>query len=70
MDTAKFSTERLLARSWRIDDLQFAMRLWGDPAVTALIDSRGQLTPPQRSLPPMRSAAGCSTMGEPGSIVH
>jgi ribosomal-protein-alanine N-acetyltransferase len=46
-DTARFSTERLVARSWRIDDLPFAMRLWGDPAVTALIDSRGQLTAQQ-----------------------
>jgi len=33
-----------MARSWQIEDLPFAMELWGDPAVTALIDSRGKLT--------------------------
>jgi [ribosomal protein S5]-alanine N-acetyltransferase len=42
--TEKFSTARLAARSWRADDLPWAMELWGDPAVTALIDARGQLT--------------------------
>jgi RimJ/RimL family protein N-acetyltransferase len=42
--TEKFRTDRLAARSWQIEDLPFAMELWGDPAVTALIDSRGQLT--------------------------
>ena len=42
--TEKFKTERLVARSWQIEDLPFAIELWGDPAVTALIDSRGQLT--------------------------
>src|SRR5215475_11232576 len=40
----KFRTGRLAARSWQIDDLPLAMELWGDPAVTALIDARGQLT--------------------------
>jgi ribosomal-protein-alanine N-acetyltransferase len=40
----KFRTERLVARSWQIEDLPLAMELWGDSAVTALIDSRGQLT--------------------------
>ncbi len=39
-----FRTERLLARSWQIVDLPFAMELWGDPAVTALIDSRKKLS--------------------------
>jgi len=43
----KFSTCRLVARSWQAEDLPFAMELWGDPAVTALIDSRGQ--PKRRS---------------------
>ena len=43
----KFRTERLLARSWQIEDLPLAMELWGDPAVTALIDSRGKLTEAQ-----------------------
>jgi RimJ/RimL family protein N-acetyltransferase len=43
-ETEKFRTERLLARSWRIEDLPFARELWGDPVVTALIDSRGKLT--------------------------
>ena len=40
----KFRTERLVARSWQIEDLPLAMELWGDPAVTVLIDSRGKLT--------------------------
>ena len=33
-----------MARSWQIEDLPLAMELWGDPAVTALIDSRNNLT--------------------------
>lgn len=45
--TEKFATERLVARSWRIDDLPLAIELWGDPAVTALIDSRAKLSFPQ-----------------------
>jgi ribosomal-protein-alanine N-acetyltransferase len=40
----KFRTGRLVARSWQIEDLPLAMELWGDPAVTALIDSSGKLT--------------------------
>jgi [ribosomal protein S5]-alanine N-acetyltransferase len=43
----KFRTRRLVARSWQIEDLPFAIELWGDPAVTALIDSRGKLTEAQ-----------------------
>lgn len=43
-EAEKFATARLVARSWRADDLPFAMELWGDPAVMALIDARGQLT--------------------------
>jgi RimJ/RimL family protein N-acetyltransferase len=43
----KFGTGRLVARSWQIEDLPLAMELWGDPAVTALIDSRGRLTEAQ-----------------------
>jgi hypothetical protein len=43
----KFRTGRLLARSWQIEYLPLAMQLWGDPAVTALIDSRGKLTEAQ-----------------------
>jgi hypothetical protein len=43
----KFRTERLVARSWQIKDSPLAMELWGDPAVTALIDSQGKLTEPQ-----------------------
>jgi ribosomal-protein-alanine N-acetyltransferase len=46
-ETEKFRTERLVARSWQIEDLPVAMELWGDPAVTALIDSRGKLTKAQ-----------------------
>src|SRR6202008_4749743 len=40
----KFRTGRLVARSSQIEDLPLAMELWGDPAVTALIDSSGKLT--------------------------
>ena len=43
----KFRTERLVARSWRIEDLTLALELWGGPAVTALIDARGKLTAEQ-----------------------
>jgi hypothetical protein len=43
-ETEKFRTERLAVRPWQIEDLPLAMELWGDPAVTALIDSRGKLT--------------------------
>ncbi len=43
----KFRTGRLVARSWKIEDLPLAMELWGDPAVTALIDSRGKLSEAQ-----------------------
>jgi ribosomal-protein-alanine N-acetyltransferase len=43
-EAEKFRTARLVARSWRAEDLPFAMELWGDPAVMALIDARGQLT--------------------------
>src|SRR5215831_428462 len=46
-DTERFRTERLFARSWQIKDLPLAMELWGDPAVTALIDSRGKLSDAQ-----------------------
>ena len=42
--TEKFRTARLVARSWQAEDLPFAIELWGDPAVMALIDARGQLT--------------------------
>jgi [ribosomal protein S5]-alanine N-acetyltransferase len=44
VEVEKFRTERLLARSWQIEDLPLALELWGDPVVTALIDSRGKLT--------------------------
>src|SRR5207237_10820644 len=43
-ETEKFRTERLVARPWQIEDLPLARELWGDLAVTALIDSRGKLT--------------------------
>ena len=46
-ETEKFRTERLVARSWQIEDLPFAIELWGDPAVTELIDSPGRLTKAQ-----------------------
>ena len=38
-------TERLGFRTWSPDDLDLALGLWGDPAVTALIDARGSLSP-------------------------
>ena len=43
-ESEKFRTERLVARPWQLEDLPLAMELWGDPAVTALIHSRGKLT--------------------------
>ena len=43
-ETEKFRTECLVVRPWQIEDLPLAMELWGDRAVTALIDSRGKLT--------------------------
>jgi len=43
-EAEKFTTARLAAGSWEAGDLPLAMELWGDPAVTALIDSRGKLT--------------------------
>jgi [ribosomal protein S5]-alanine N-acetyltransferase len=46
-DTERFRTERLVARSWQIKDLPLAIELWGDPAVTAIIDSRGKLSDAQ-----------------------
>jgi len=46
-DAEKFTTARLAARSWRAGDLPLAMELWGDPAVTALIDARDQITEAQ-----------------------
>ena len=46
-ETERFRTERLVARPWQIKDLPLAMELWGDPAVTALIDSRGKLSDAQ-----------------------
>ena len=37
-------TERLGFRLWREDDFELALGLWGDFAVTRLIDARGQLS--------------------------
>lgn len=39
-----FQTERLRARAWCEADLALAMELWGDPAVMALMDTRGALS--------------------------
>ena len=47
MGREKFRTERLVARSWQIGDVSLATELWGDPAVTALIDARGRLSEEQ-----------------------
>jgi ribosomal-protein-alanine N-acetyltransferase len=41
------STERLGFRLWREEDFELARGLWGDLAVTRLIDARGQLTDEQ-----------------------
>lgn len=38
-------SSRLGFRIWREGDLDLAVSLWGDPAVTALIDARGALSP-------------------------
>ena len=40
-------SERLGFRHWREDDFDLAWGLWGDLAVTRLIDARGQLTDEQ-----------------------
>ena len=40
-------SERLGLRAWTEDDLDLALGLWGDPAVTGLIDSRGPLSEKQ-----------------------
>ncbi len=37
-------SERLEFRKWTVDDIDLALRLWGDPKVTRLIDTRPQLT--------------------------
>jgi RimJ/RimL family protein N-acetyltransferase len=36
-------SERAGFRTWTLDDLPFALALWGDPEVTRLIDARGKL---------------------------
>jgi hypothetical protein len=36
-------TVRLRFRDWAAGDIELARQLWGDPAVTALIDSRPKL---------------------------
>lgn len=40
-------TARLRFRRWFEGDLALALSLWGDPAVTRLIDARGPLSPAQ-----------------------
>lgn len=40
-------SERLGFRSWTEEDLDLAIGLWGDPAVTRLIDRRGPLSEAQ-----------------------
>lgn len=37
-------TDRLTFRTWRPDNLALALALWGDPAVTKLIDARSVLS--------------------------
>ena len=40
-------TKRLTFRSWRDDDLELGLLLWGDPDVMEMIDSRGALSKEQ-----------------------
>jgi RimJ/RimL family protein N-acetyltransferase len=37
-------TDRLVFKTWAIDNLEIAMGLWGDPEVTQYIDGRGLLS--------------------------
>jgi RimJ/RimL family protein N-acetyltransferase len=41
------TTRRLGFRTWSEDDVELALGLWGDPAVTRLIDARGKLSEEQ-----------------------
>ena len=38
------TTSRLYFRTWREDDLDLAMDLWGDPKVTRFIVANGQMS--------------------------
>ena len=40
-------TKRLGVRSWKEEDLDLALGLWGDEQVTYLIDIRGKLSKQQ-----------------------
>ena len=42
-----FSSDRLGFRLWNEEDFELARSLWGDLAVTRLIDARGQLSDEQ-----------------------
>ena len=45
MSAAYFlTTQRLGFREWTMEDIPFAVSLWGDARVTHLIDARGQLS--------------------------
>jgi len=41
------STERLLITTWTLDDLDDALKLWGDAKVMEFIDTRGGLSKEQ-----------------------
>ncbi len=41
------TTRRLGFRTWSEEDVELALGLWGDPAVTRLIDARGKLSDEQ-----------------------
>ena len=47
MEPFFLQTKRLKFRLWTTDDLDLALGLWGDIAVTRLIDARGQLSKAQ-----------------------
>ena len=38
------TSKRLGFRKWREEDIDLALKLWGDPEVTIFIDARGKLT--------------------------
>jgi len=42
-----YQTERLFARHWTVDDINFAVKLWGDPDVMQFIDLHGGLNQEQ-----------------------
>lgn len=56
-------SKRLGFRRWQPEDLELAMGLWGDPVVTQLIDSRGQLSAEAVAERLQREIATCAQYG-------